>query len=609
MRQFHIVGVGASAGGLEALEDFFRAMPSDSGMAFVVIQHLSPDFKSHMEELLARQTSIPVHRVEDAMEVQPNAIYLIPAKMEMLIRDGRLLLSERSSDRSLIHPIDQFFTSLAAESGKHAIAVVLSGTGSDGSRGIVDVSASGGLVLAQDEATAKFDGMPMSAIATGKVDLVLPPQAIAEALVRFTQEGISKEKLMEEDLAFSSMEGGDQIASLLNRRYGIDFSEYKPGTVGRRINRRIAMLGLDSIDGYVTRLAEDDFELSKLYEDLLIGVTKFFRDPDAFETLQRQVIAKLVRETTGDSIRIWVAACASGEEAYSIAMLVDEELRKVDRDIEVKIFATDAHQGSLQIAAKGIFSAESLTELSSDRRDRYFTRANDGYHINRKIRNYVVFAAHNIINDAPFTQMDLVTCRNMLIYLQPGAQRKALGMFHFALKPSGILFLGPSESPGELREEFKSLDSKWRLYVKRRDVRLPMGLKAPAGRRTERLPHITLAPTPPRSNRVDTDLIATYDQLLAKTMPCSILVGESGDILHVFNGADRFLKTRSGRPSNHLLEVIDDSLRTSVSVAWHHAMKRGSPIRDTSAKFEGCAGPGRRATNHHALGWRSFGAE
>ncbi len=587
---FHIVGVGASAGGLEALEAFFHAMPADSGMAFVVIQHLSPDFKSHMEELLARHTSIPIHRVENCVEVQPNSIYLIPPRKEMVISDGKLLLTERSNDRSLIHPIDQFLTSLAADVGDRGLAVILSGTGSDGSRGIVDVSSVGGLVLVQDETSAKFSGMPTSANATGHVDLVLPPAAIAETLVSYSQRAVSKETLVHEALEMNNMEGVDQIALLLDRRYGIDFSQYKSGTVGRRIRRRISLLGLNSIDDYVTRLATDATELSEMYEDLLIGVTKFFRDPEAFERLRRECISRLVRESTGEPIRIWVAACASGEEAYSIAILVDEELRKENRAIEVKIFATDAHQGSLEIAAKGIYSGEALSELNEERLARYFTRASDGYHVNRTLRNYVVFASHNLINDAPFTQMDLVTCRNMLIYLQPAAQRQSLLMFHFALKPNGTLLLGPSESTGELSAEFKTIDTKWRLYSKRRDVRLSMGMRAPSGRRAERLPHVTLPAMPPRSNRVDQDLIKMYDQVLAKVMPCSILVSEAGEIHHVFGGAERFLRNRSGRPTNHLLEVLDDSLRNPVAAAWHHAMKKAESVRNGPTTFDGADG-------------------
>jgi two-component system, chemotaxis family, CheB/CheR fusion protein len=585
--EFHVVGIGASAGGLEALEAFFRAIPSGSGLAYVVIQHLSPVFKSHMEELLSRHTSIPIRRVENGVQVEPNTIYLIPAKMEMVISDGKLLITERSSDRAMIHPIDQFFRSLAADVGRYAIGVILSGTGSDGSRGIKDIHDAGGLVLVQDESTAKFDGMPMSATATGKVDLILPPAAIAEALVRYTKDGVTKDKLMEEDLAFSSMEGVEQISSLLNRRYGIDFSQYKPGTVGRRITRRLQLLGLDALPEYVERLGEDEQELNKLYEDLLIGVTKFFRDPEAFTALNQHVIERLLQDSKTSSIRIWVAACASGEEAYSIAMLIDEAMQRLNRRVDVKIFATDAHSGSLQKAAKGFFLEQALVELSEDRRQRYFRRNSEGYQVTRELRDYIVFAPHNIINDAPFTQMDLVTCRNMLIYLQPAAQKKALAMFHFALKPNGVLFLGPSESPGELSDEFKAIEQRWRLYTKRRDVRLPLGTIVPAGRRMERMPYATSTPQLSTPYRVDRATIAMYDQLLSKKIGACILVSEQGEMLHIFGGAERFLKPRRGRPSNHLLEMVDESLRSAVSVAFHHATTKGETVRNVATRYDG----------------------
>jgi two-component system, chemotaxis family, CheB/CheR fusion protein len=363
-KDFHVVGVGASAGGLEALEALFRAVPVDSGMAFVVIQHLSPDFKSHMEELLARQTNIPVFRVENGMDVQPNSIYLIPAKMEMVISEQKLLLTERSADRTLSHPIDQFFRSLASDRGRFAIGVILSGTGTDGSRGVRDIHDAGGLVIAQDEASAKFDGMPISAQATGCVDAVLPPVAIAEALVRYAKDGVSREKIAEEDLAFSKMDGGEQIFHLLQRQHGIDFSQYKASTVGRRIQRRVNLLRLDSVAEYIALIAKDSSELNELYKDLLIGVTKFFRDPEAFEVLANRVISTLFRKTVDpDPIRIWASACASGEEAYSIAILVDEEKRRRGSSVDVKIFATDAHQGSLHTAARGNLSRRSAAGI------------------------------------------------------------------------------------------------------------------------------------------------------------------------------------------------------------------------------------------------------
>lgn len=588
-KALHIVGVGASAGGLEALEALFRAVPSDSGMAFVVIQHLSPDFKSHMEELLARQTSIPVHRVENGMAVEPNAIYLIPAKKEMVISDGHLLLTERSTDRSLSHPIDQFFRSLASDRGRYAIGVVLSGTGSDGSRGVQDIHDAGGLVIAQDESSAKFDGMPLSAVATGKVDVVLPPPAIAEALVRHSKDGISREKLAEEDLAFGNMAGTEQIFHLLNRKYGIDFSQYKPSTVGRRISRRIGLMGLPSIDSYAMHLADDETALNELYQDLLIGVTTFFRDPESFAALHSQIIsAWFDQEDKRDTLRIWVAACATGEEAYSLAILVAEEMRRRDVRVDVKIFATDAHDGSLQIAAKGFYSAESLSGVSDDLKARYFHQTRNGYEVTREIRSYIVFAAHNVISDAPFTQMDLVTCRNMLIYLQPAAQRKVLSLFHFALKSNGTLFLGPSESPGELSDEFKVIDNRWKIYQKRRDVRLPVGTRIPIGTRPDRLKFLASQQQPAiRPDSAEKELLRTYEIILSKKLAPSILVSDSGEMLHIFGGAQRFLKTRTGRQSNLLLDVIHESLRGPLSTAMHHAVTHSSVVRRINALFLG----------------------
>ncbi|MCM2373478.1 chemotaxis protein CheB [Aporhodopirellula aestuarii] len=578
--EFHIVGVGASAGGLEALEAFFRAIPADSGMAFVVIQHLSPDFKSHMEELLARQTSIPVHRVENGQRVRPNHIYLIPAKMEMVINEGKLLLTERSSDRTMVHPVDQFFRSLATDVGRYAVGVVLSGTGNDGARGVRDIHEAGGLVIAQDDVSAKFYGMPGSARETGMVHVVLPPIAIAEALVRYTQEGISREKLAEEDLAFGNMEVEAKILHLLHRRTTLDFSQYKSSTVGRRINRRMQLLGLRELEDYLSRLTNDEHEQDELYKDLLIGVTKFFRDRDAFESLRTQAIEKLIgARNNGEPLRVWVAACATGEEAYSLAILIDEEIQKLASDLDFKIFATDEHKGSLQIAGKGVYSEEALSEVTPSRRDRYFTRTRDGYQVQRYLRNKIVFAPQNLINDAPFTQMDLVSCRNMLIYLQPTAQRKVLSLFHFALNGNGVLFLGPSESPGELSDEFQPINKRWRIFKKRRDVRLPLGSRVPIGRRLETMPYSPTTIAPAKSNRVTADLIKTYDRLLAKKMGCSILVSESGDMLHIFGGAEKYLRQRGGRPSNHLLEMIDESLKNSISTAWHHALAKRETVQ------------------------------
>ena len=582
---FHIVGIGASAGGLEALEAVFKALPPDTGMGFVIIQHLSPDFKSHMEELMARHTEMKISRVENGMEVEPNCVYLIPAKMEMVISENRLLLTEKSKVRTLSHPIDQFFRSLANDLGRRSVGVVLSGTGSDGSRGIRDIHEAGGLVIAQDELSAKFDGMPMNAQSTGVVDIILPPQAIAEALVKYVEGGLSPEALAEQDMVIQNFDGIEKIFYLLHQMHGLDFSLYKASTVGRRIQRRADLLSLPSLESYVEYIEGHSEEVNDLYKDLLIGVTKFFRDPEAFKALERQIIPQLFSRTEErTSIRIWVAGCASGEEAYTIAMLIDEELHRRKVSMDVKIFATDAHHGSLQTAAKGIFSEESLSELSSERRNRYFRKKREGYHVTRELRHYVVFAPHNVIRDAPFTQMDLVTCRNLLIYLQPDAQKKALAMFHFALKSGGTLFLGPSESPSDLIDEFQTVDKRWRLYTKRRDVRLPISTQLPfgaVGPSPKRKFMPTISSTKPR---VDSSMMGIYDRLLDRKMPPSFLVNEQYDLLHVFGGAERFLEVRGGRPSNNLLDSIIEPLKSALTGAVPHAARKKDVVRYTGLR-------------------------
>ena len=586
-QEFHIVGVGASAGGLEALEAFFKKIPSNTGVAFVVVQHLSPDFKSHMEDLLARRTDMVIHRVENGMQVEPDSVYLIPPKMEMIISEGKLLLTEKSEDRSFSHPIDQFFRSLANDVGRYSVGVILSGTGSDGSRGIRDIHDLGGLVISQDEHTAKFDGMPMNAQATGIVDLVLPPEGIAEALVRYIRDGLTPDFMAAEEIVANTAKGLDRIFQLLNQHHQLDFSHYKATTVGRRIQRRVELMGLGSVEEYVEQLETKPEEINELYKDLLIGVTKFFRDPEAFEVIEKDVIPKLMeRLKPNQTIRFWVAGCASGEEAYSFAILLDEAVTKLELNSEIKIFATDAHHVSLHTAAKGMYPEDALSELSDERRSRYFRKKRDGYHVAPEIRRHVVFAPHNLIRDAPFTQMDLVSCRNLLIYLQPQAQKKSLSMFHFALKAGGTLFLGPSETPGEISDEFSTIDKRWRVYSKRRDIRLPLDTRMPLATPAESLTLSSI--TRPSANlpRVDNSLIGTYDRLLDRKMPPSFLVNEKYEMLHTFGGAERYLKLSSGRPTLSVLELVNNSLKTALAGALQHAVSKNDIVKYTGLQVQ-----------------------
>ncbi len=477
--QLVVVGVGASAGGLEALETFFAHAPLDAGVAYVVIQHLSPDFKSLMDELLSRHTKLAIHRVEDGMEVAPNAIYLIPPKKEMSISGGKLLLTDKDPTQSLSMPIDTFFRSLAQDCGTCGVGIILSGTGSDGSRGIVDIHEAGGLVMAQDADTAKFDGMPKSAIETGIVDLVLPPQRMPEALARYVKRSAPIDGEPERAPA-SDADGMQTIFKLLRDESGIDFSHYKPSTVERRVERRLLITQAPDFASYVRQLGQDRGELSALYKDLLIGVTRFFRDPEAFRFLEQNVLPQIIaRAKEGQELRIWVAGCATGEEAYSLAILLHEAMATAKRFVPLKIFATDVHRTSLEFASAGIYSLENIADVSPERMQRYFQRQNDRYHVNAELRKMIVFAPHNVIRDAPFTRLDMVLCRNLLIYFQPAAQKKVIGLFHFGLKADGVLCLGPSETPGELADEFETLNAHWRIYRKRRDIRLPPDLRVP----------------------------------------------------------------------------------------------------------------------------------
>lgn len=580
----HVVGVGASAGGLEALERMFANTPPDTGMAFVVVQHLSPDFRSLMDELLARWTRMKIHRVTDGMEIEPNSIYLIPPKKEMVISGGRLLLEDKDPEHVLSLPIDHFLKSLAAERRETAIAVILSGTGSDGSRGVEDINRADGLVIAQTEQTSKFDGMPHAARETGAVHLTLDPEDIGPALVQFAAGAEPQQLATEFGSTGADEDGLSVIYRLLRDRFGIDFSHYKLNTIVRRTERRLQLSHMDTIQEYAQRLANDPDELDSLYRDLLVGVTRFFRDAEAYEQLEHHVDALIATKEPPEELRAWVAGCATGEEAYSIAILLTERVRASGKAIPIRVFATDVHQRSLITAGAAVYREESVSELAPHLLEKYFKKTDAGYVLNEDIRHQVVFAPHNIIKDAPFTRMDLITCRNLLIYLEPPAQKKALSLFHFGLRTGGVLFLGPSESPGELETEFELLDQRWKIYGKRRDVRLPIELRTPAnvlGRatRSSGLPEITTS----SQRSVDANLVATYEALLADFMPPALLISERHELIHVFGDAGKYLKHRPGRAGRDVLELLDSGLRLAVSGAIQQVLNK----RKTTVTYRG----------------------
>ena len=583
----HVVGIGASAGGLEALEKLFSEMPTELGFAFVVIQHLSPDFESLMDELLARHTSMPIHRVIDGMEVSANSVYLIPPRKEMIIADGKLLLTDRDPAPAFTLPIDMFFRSLADDFGARSIGIVLSGTGTDGTRGVLEIKKSGGLVLVQTPASSKFDGMPRSAVGTGVADKIQEPELMGATLqaISSASPSFSSLTLLEEEVADATPHG--RILMMLRERYGIDFTLYKPGTIGRRIERRMAIRNIGSSKDYLTRLSQDDEELENLYRDLLIGVTEFFRDPQAFEILYTDVLDEMANKLSNErSLRIWTPGCATGEEAYSLALMLHELATQKNKPLNVKIFATDLHPGALEAAGAGLYRKEALSNVSEERLDRYFIPQSDNhtYRVSPELRRMVVFAAQNVTKDPPFTKIDLVSCRNLLIYLQQHVQDKILSLFHFSLNKGGVLFLGPSETAGVLDSEFDTVDRHWRLYRKRRDARLTSVSRFPMSPMTPLTPVNNMRlpgdsadiPSSPQSETIR--LLKTYDALLDMYIPAGFLVDIHGNIIHVFGDVSQFTRPLMGRPTVDLLDILIDELKIAVGAGIQRATKERSLI-------------------------------
>lgn len=599
----YVVGIGASAGGLEALEHFFDNVPRKTGMAFVVVQHLSPDFRSLMDEILARRTPLPISLVEDSMFVEGDHIYLIPPKKEMIISGGRLLLSERDRDQELTLPIDVFFRSLAQDCAGRAIAVVLSGGGSDGSRGIRAVHESGGLVVIQDVESAQFDGMPKTAREAGVADYVLPPQDMPGVLIEHaSRAGIKPLKALEAEHGMSA------VYRMLEQEFGIDFNHYKPSTITRRIERRLQLSRVDDIEKYVEKLIGERQELDILYRDLLIGVTRFFRNEEAFDVLEKEVLPELLASGSKETpFRVWVAGCATGEEVYSLAIILNELTAESGRPF--KIFATDVHQGSLELATRALYDEDAVVNVSPERLKRYFLARGRSYQVVPEIRQSVVFAHHNVIKDAPFTRVDLVSCRNMLIYLQQPAQEKALSRFHFALNRGGMMFLGPSESLGHLDHDFETIHKQWRIYRKYTDSRVPFDRKAPQPHRPSSLRGGGPAADVRGPARYSvTQLLGTYDALLDELMPPSLLVDERGELVHSFGGATRFLKLRDGRQGLDAFDMVDSELRMVLVSGLQRALSddatvvfRGVQIDEETYKVTVRRVPTKKAHSAHVL--------
>lgn len=567
------LAIGASAGGVEALEQFFDRMRPDSGIAFVVVQHLSPDFRSLMDEILARHTTMPVRVAGDGQPVLPNTVYVNPAGKQLGVEQGRLRVTER--DKGEIRPIDHFLRALAADAGSRAGAIILSGTGSDGAEGIGDIKRAGGLVLAQEPGTAQFDGMPRAAVASGHVDVTLAPEQMPPMLLSLVfQDAVSDAAPM-----VASARALWPIIPLLHDAYGIDFGEYKVPTLARRTERRVRALGSASVEEYAARLRTDPAELDALYRDLLIGVTQFFRDAEAFERLGSIWLPRMLKRLdAGEELRAWVAGCATGEEAYSLAILIREALDALGLSNPVRIFATDIHREALRHAALGAYDEERLSGMSPARRERFFVAKEGVLQVAPSIRSMIVFAPHNVLQDVPFNRLDLVLCRNLLIYLEAPAQRRVLSTFHFSLKPRGMLFLGPSESLAELGDAFETVDTHWKLFQKKGDVRVAPVIGTSHGPLALRSRSSVLSPLAP-AHPVDPSLVGAYHAVLEALMPPAILVGTRRNLVQTFGGASRYLRVPEGRVTDDVVEMAASDVRVALTGALGRVSAEPQPVR------------------------------
>jgi len=593
---FYVVGIGASAGGLESLELFFDHMPTNSGMAFVVVQHLSPDFKSLMDQLLARHTEIEIYPAEDGMQVRPNGIYLLQPKHDITIDAGVLRLTRHDRDAGMRLPIDAFFHSLAKDFGAYAIGVVLSGTGSDGSRGIRAIHDNGGFVMIQDSESAGFDGMPRASAATGVADVVCRPQSMPGKLLEFIGKPGEFERGQVED-PHQSEEGELQsLFRLFRQRFGIDFAHYKAATIQRRIERRMQLTQVSELANYINKIANNSDELDLLYRDLLVEVTYFFRDGEAFRRLENEVIPQLIRECAqDDEIRVWVSGCATGEEAYSIAMLLHHAAETMKRTVNVKIFASDVHQKSMEIASSAIYSPKSIENVPTRFREKYFSQHGDFFHVKPEIRRMVVFARHDLTRDPPFTRINLLSCRNVLIYLEPEIQRRILAMFHFGMRVGGTLMLGPSETIGNLAKEFDTIDQHWRIYRKLRDVRLPESARMPISPPAASISQGRTQIGGNGATKTEDSwfLPGAYEDLLAKYVPPSLLVNEFYELIHTFGDARKLLVQPPGRTTLDVSRMVEGDLQTAMTAALHRANQKDETVTFNSVNAVTAMGPKR----------------
>lgn len=589
---FPIVGIGASAGGLEAFRELLRFLPVDAGMAYVLVQHLDPTHESLLSDLLARVTRMPVHEAREGMVVEADQIYVIAPNTDMTLSRDTLTLLPRTEDRGQHLSIDTFLRSLAENRGVGAIGVILSGTAADGTQGLQSIKAGGGMTFAQEPASAQFAGMPQSAITAGCVDFVGTPEDIARELTRISRHPYVRQPPVaetEEEAAPIGQASAarepefQQILRVLSRRTDTDFRAYKPTTLKRRIQRRMVLSHIDSFAGYLAYLSEHQAEVDALYQDALIGVTSFFRDPATFQTLEREILPRLVAAKTADSpIRVWVPGCSTGEEVYSLAICLLEFLTGRALPTPIQMFGTDINAKAIAYARTGIYPPGALGTLSPARLDSFFSPVSGSYQIRKAVRDLCVFAQHNLLKDPPFSRLDLLSCQNVLIYLGPVAQKKVWTTFHYALAPHGVLLLGPSEALGTVSDLFASAgEHKRQLYVKK------AGSVRPLVAGDARRPTRETVPDPGKEGNSmeqeegqrEFDLSHETDRLLASFAPASVVIDAEMEILHFRGDTSPFLEPAPGRASLNLFKMAKSGLDLALRTTLSKASKSGQPVK------------------------------
>ncbi|MGI6206632.1 MAG: chemotaxis protein CheB [Anaerolineae bacterium] len=577
---FAVVGIGASAGGLEPLEEFFSHVPPNSGIAYVVVQHMSPPHRSALAELLGRNTSMPVVEATQGQQVEPDHVYVIPPGCYLSISDSVLTLTAPEGERAPRNTFDLFFRSLAAARREEAIGVILSGSGTDGTLGIRAIKGEGGLVVVQDPSTAEHDGMPTSAIVTGLVDLVLPVAQMPDHIIDYVHNERRAHRLKSVTAMVDPLR---RLLALVHAQTGVDFSHYKQTTVVRRVQRRMAIRNIANLLQYVQVAQEEPRELQALFRELLINVTSFFRDPEAFQALATHALPRLFsRRQPDETLRVWVPACSTGEEAYSIAIIIQEYLDRVRRPVLYQIFATDLDAQAIETARAGIYPQNIAVDVSQERLARFFLRESHAFRIRQSIRDQIVFAVHNALQDPPFSRVDLISCRNLLIYLDTEAQYRLLHLFHYSLTDDGVLFLGPSETVGDSTYLFTPLDKKWRIFLRSGSVPRPASLRTVGIAKITSAPAVGASdpktPTPfstkrPEAQR-DPGLRSAAERALLDTFaPPAVITDESGRIVYFHGRTGKYLEPTPGEPRLNVLSMAREGLAGKLSAAFQEAVR------------------------------------